>query len=467
MSTRRQMIERRGRRAGLFASTIALTVVGPVAAQSRQIPAPPQSRITVIIAAAVHPVTGPTLAPGYVVFEKGRITRVGPGKPPAVAGAEVVNAEGLHVYPGLIGSDTTLGLVETSSVRVTNDTTEFGRITPEARAVVAINPDSDHIPVTRADGIMTALVFPRGGLVSGRCSTIRLDGWTWEDMAIDPEAGLVVNWPRTEPSARGRRGRPDPKREGEQRKRIKEELESIEQLFDDAAAYLRAKDADPAQPTDLRYEAMRAALEGAKPIFVRASSQGQIESAIAWAVRRELEIVIVGGREAEPVIPLLRKHDVPVIITGLHHLPRHRHDAYDSPFTLPAKLHEAGVRFAIASGSSSAHERALNDNAATAVPFGLPAVEALRAITLGAAEIVGLGETHGSIEVGKAATLIVTTGDPLQITTDTRMAFIDGRRIDLGNRHESLYGKYREKYRQKATERRSDEGEEGKLTPAS
>ena len=448
MSTRRQMIERRGRRAGLFASMIALAVGGPIAAQSRQIPAPPQSRPTVIAAAAVHPVTGPTLTPGYVVFEKGRITHVGQGEPPAVAGAEVINAAGLHVYPGLIGSDTTLGLVETSSVAVTNDTTEFGRITPEARAVVAINPDSDHIPVTRADGIMTALVFPRGGLVSGRCSTIRLDGWTWEDMAIDPEAGLVVNWPRTEPSTRGRRGRPDRKREKEQRKQIKEELESIEQLFDDAAAYLQAKDADPAQPTDLRYEAMRAALGGAKPIFVRASSQGQIESAIAWAVRRELEIVIVGGREAEGVIALLRKHDVPVIITGLHHLPRHRHDAYDSPFTLPAKLHEAGVRFAIASGSSSAHERALNDNAATAVPFGLPAVEALRAITIGAAEIIGLGETHGSIEVGKAATLIVTTGDPLQITTDTRMAFIDGRRIDLGNRHKSLYGKYREKYRQ-------------------
>ncbi|MHC4651917.1 MAG: amidohydrolase family protein, partial [Planctomycetota bacterium] len=351
------------------------------------------------------------------------------------------------VYPGLVSCDTTLGLIETGSISVTRDYSETGDVTPEVRAAVAINPDSDLIPVTRANGILTAMVTPRGGLVSGRSSLIRLDGWTWEQMAIEDDAGLVINWPRTEPDLRTSWWR-KPKPEKEQRKEIGERLEAIERLLDDAIAYHRSADADPKQAADLRYEALRGVIEGRKPVFVRASTRGQIESAVAWAARRNLNIVIVGGREANEAAALLRAHDVPVIVTGLHHLPRHRDDPYDEPFTLPARLYEAGIRFAIASGTGSAHERRLSHNAATAVAYGLPRDEALNAVTIRAAEVLGLGASHGSLEVGKAATLIVTTGDPLEITTDTVLAFIDGRRIDLGNRHKALYEKYLEKYRQ-------------------
>lgn len=431
-------------------SIVAATILAtgsPAAAQSQQIPAPPQDHPVIIHSATVHTVSGdPIEDDGYIVFDKGVISDVGQGRPPQLPGAEVIDAHGLHIYPGFIAADTTLGLVETQSVQVTVDTTELGRVTPEVRAAVAVNPDSSLIPVARSNGILTGMVFPRGGLVAGRCSTIRLDGWTWEQMAIDAEAGLVVNWPRTEPftgfSFRRQQS------EAEQRKQIAESLEEIERLFDDAIAYLQARESDPTQATDLRYEAMRSAISGEKPVFVRASSVGQIESAIAWAIRRGLRIVIVGGQEADKAIPLMLKHDVPVIIAGLHRLPRHRYEPYDSPFTLPARLHAAGVRFAIASGTSPAHERNLNHNAATAVAFGLEWSEALRAVTLSAAEILGLGDTHGSIDVGKAATLIITQGDPLQITTDTLVAFIDGRRIDLGNRQETMHRKYREKYRQ-------------------
>ena len=239
-----------------------------------------------------------------------------------------------------------------------------------------------------------------------------------------------------------------PTPEKEQRTKIKENLRRIDDLFDDAADYIKAIGADPAQTTDLRFEALREALAGREPVFVRASSQGQIESAVAWAARRELDIVIVGGREAGQAAALLREHDVPVIIGGLHTLPGHRDDPYDEPFTLPARLYEAGVRFTIASGSGAAHERNLNHNAATAVAFGLAQDQAIKAITADAAEIIGIGSTHGAIEVGKVATLIITTGDPLEITTDTLIAYIDGRQIDLGNRHKALYVKYQEKYRQ-------------------
>jgi imidazolonepropionase-like amidohydrolase len=431
----------------LTAVLAAAIVAGAAAAQSRQVPAPPQGHPIVLAGGTVHPVTGPVIEGGYVAFNDGRIIDLGAGAPPVIPWAEVIDARGLHVYPGLIACDTTLGLIETGSIGATHDYAERTEMTPEVRAAVAINPDTDHIPVTRANGILTALVMPRGGVVSGRGSLIRLDGWTWEQLAIDAEAGLVLNWPRTEPDLRRSWWR-EPKPESEQRKQIAERLAALDRLFDDALAYYASVEADPAQATDLRYEALRAALDGARPVFVRASARGQIESAVTWAARRGLRIVIVGGREAEAAADLLRKHDVPVIIRGLHQQPRRRDDPYDLPFTLPARLHEAGVRFAIASGSGAAHERRLNHNAGTAVAFGLPRQVALEAVTIEAARIVGLGATHGSLEIDKAATLIVTTGDPLQITTDTVMAFIDGRRIDLGNRHRTLYEKYLQKYRQ-------------------
>lgn len=433
---------------GRFARTLALLAIGICAdaahAQSRVPHAPPQQKPIVVHSTTVHTVSGRTIENGYILFENGVITALGEGSAPLLANAEEINAGGMHVYPGLIGLDTQLGLSETASVSVTIDHTELGRLTPEVRAAVAVNPDSDLIPVTRSNGILTSLIMPRGGLVSGRASIMRLDGWTWEQMAIDPEAGLVVNWPRTEPITAWWMQRS----EEEQRREIAEDLESVERVFDEALAYMNAKAHDETRKTDLRYEAMRAAIEGEQPVYIRASSRGQIESAVAWAVRRDMKPVIVGGYEADQVIPLLKKHDVPVIVNGTHRLPSNRHEPYDAPFTLPAKLHEAGVRFAIASGAETAHERHLNHNAATAAAYGLPKDESLKAVTLHAADLIGLGESHGSLEAGKAATLMITTGDPLEITSDVLVAFIDGRRIDLGDRQKALYRKYQEKYRQ-------------------
>lgn len=424
--------------------SVAAMFTQSASAQSRQIPAPPQSRPVVIHSATIHTVSGNEIPAGYVVIEGGIITAIGQGAPPSLDNAAMYNANGLHVYPGLIAADTNLGLTETGAVAVTQDHNEFGDITPEARSVSAVNPDSDLIPVARANGILTAVTAPSSGLISGRCSILRLDGWTWEDMTIDADAALVVNWPRTEPT-RSFFVRRSPE---EQLKQIKENLEKVESFFDEALAYDKAKSEDRTVATDLRFEAMRPFVRGEKPVFVKASSSGQIESAVAWAVRRNLKIVIVGGHQADRVTKLLVKHEVPVIIVGLHRLPSQRHANYDEPFTLPLRLKEAGVKFCIASGAGAAHERNLNHIAATSAAYGLSREDALKSVTLYAAEILGLGATHGSIETGKAGTIIITTGDPLEITTDVVMAFIDGREIDLGSRHKSLYLKYREKYRQ-------------------
>jgi imidazolonepropionase-like amidohydrolase len=397
------------------------------------------------MAATIHPVTGPVIDDGYIIIDKGVITAMGAGRAPNVPGNVVKhNASGMHVYPGLIAAQSDLGLTEVDAVDVTHDYAETGRIKPEVRACVAVNPDSDLIPVARAAGILTALTMPSTGLVSGRCSLMRLDGWTWEDMTIEPEAGLMINWPRTEPFI----SRFNPQSEDEQRKQIKEDLQAVDDLFDDAQAYIAAKDSDPTVKTDMRFEAMRPAIRGEKPVFVSANLAGQIESAVAWANRRGVKIIIVGGTQADQVTDLLKKHDVPVIISGTHRLPPRRQDNYDQPFALAATLQQAGVRYCLATQGEAATLRNLPHQAATAATYGLPPEDALKAITLYPAQILGIDDTYGSIEVGKSATLILTTGDPLEITNDVLVAFIDGRKIDLGSRHKSLHEKYREKYRQ-------------------
>lgn len=421
-------------------------------AQSRQVPAPQQAKPIAIVHATVHnppaDVDGTeevVLQDGYVLFDEGRILATGTGTPANLEGFDVLDAAGLHVYPGLITGPTQLGLVETLQVRATDDTSELDAEHPEVAAWVSINPDSDLIPVTRSSGILTALVFPSGGSIGAQPSAIRLDGWTTEDLVIERSLGIIVSWPLMHPiSARwSRRSR------GDQGMRTDEQLKAIDEFFDDAEAWNAARKHDPTVTFNARFAALAPVLEGERPVFIDASRASQIESALAWARKRGLRPVIVGGFAAGSCAQLLAEQDVPVILRGTHRLPLNRHDRHDAPFTAAEQLRAAGVLFSIGNdGSEPAHERGLGHQAATAAAYGLPRGAALRAVTLSPAEIVGLDDRLGSIEPGKAATLIVTTGDPLEITSETLVAFIDGRRIDLDDRQKELVSKYREKYRQ-------------------
>jgi len=438
----------------VIAACATITFIAPAHGQSVQVPAPPQSRPIAIVNASVHPVSGHSIERGIVRFEDGVIVEVGPYDGRALPeDVETIDATGMAVYPGLISGHTTIGLVETLAVQVTDDRNEFGSMRPEARAIVAINPDTDLIPVARSAGILSAMVFPQGGVIAGRPAAIRMDGWTWESLAIESELGVFLNWPLTETVAASWMDRSA----NEQRRRIREQLDEIERFFDEAEASIALADADPNQPRDLRFESMRGTLAGERPLFISANSAGQIESAVAFALRRKLRPVIVGGAEAGKVSALLAMHEIPVVLRGVNRLPFRRHDPHDEPFTLPARLLDAGVRFCIASSDEPAHERNLPHHAATAVAHGLPREAAIRAITLSVAEIFGIADRVGSLEPGKAATLIVTdgpdlsgagAGDPLELTTSVRIAFIDGRRIDLQNRQTRLRDKYEERYRQ-------------------
>ena len=398
--------------------------------------------------ATVHPVSGADLADAQVLFDGGRIRAIGRNLalPP---NTQVIDVRGKHVYPGLVATDTVLGLVEISSVRATVDTREVGAINPNARAEVSINPDSELLSVARTNGVLTALSAPQGGsgtLVSGTSALVKLDGWTWEDMTLRAPVGLHIRWPQLAINDDPR----FPKSPADQRKDAEKQLRQIKDTFDTARAYLKARrSGDKSHEIDLRWEAMIPVLDGKIPVFVHADEVKQIQSALAWAEAEKLSLVLVGATDAWRVAARLKERNIPVIVSPVMRLPLRRSDPYDAPYTNPAKLQAAGVRFALSTDSDDAHlARNLPYQAAMAASFGLPKEEALKAITLYPAQILGLGDRLGSLEVGKDATVIVTDGDPLEITTHVELAFIQGRAIDLGNRQWRLYRKYQQKYEQ-------------------
>ena len=391
----------------------------------------------------VHPVSGPEIAGATVLVTGDRITAV--GREVAVpADARVVDVSGLHVYPTLIDAHTILGLTEISSVRGTVDTQEAGDINPNARVEVAINPDSEILPVTRAGGVLVACTSPRGGLIAGTSALLRLDGWTHEDMTVVAPVGLVVNWPdmRTQPSRR-REGasEDDPARTRAAR------LQMLRDTFADARAYEKAHAAAgtkgiPAHDRDPRWEAMLPVLRREIPVFVVASQIEQIRAALAWSAQEDLRMVLVAGADAARVADELATRKIPVVLTQTYALPARRWEPYDTPFTVASKLHAAGVRFCFSTGDAS-NVRNLPHGAGYAVAYGLPADAALRALTQEAATILGAGDRLGSLDAGKEATFIVTDGDVLDIRTHVVRAYVEGREIDLANRHQRLYERYR------------------------
>lgn len=433
-------------------ATVAITIAALASTHSAlasdQIPGAKQTRPVALTNAVIHPVTGPVIERGTLVFSGGRITELGANVQPP-NGSEIIDLQGKHVYPGLIEAHTQLGLTEISSTRATVDHTETGFINPSVAAHVAVNPDSELIPVTRANGVLAALTAPTGGLVSGQAAVLQLDGWTWEQMTIKPRAALVIDWPRVSSASRRSFGRT----EGSEGERPENPVKQLRDLFTQARAYGKARAANPdAQRYDARLAAIHSVLENHTPLLVHADRLDQINSAVAFAVEQQTPLIIFGGYDAPECAALLRQYNVPVIVSAIHREPLRNHDDYDASFTLPERLRRAGVRFCISGSARSEtwNARNLPWHAATAAAYGLPRDEALKSITLYPAQILGVADRLGSLEPGRDATLFVSTGDPLETEPQVTDAWIQGRRVDLSSRHSQLYRKYQEKYRQLA-----------------
>ncbi len=432
---------------------LLLTLMGgTVSRASDQIPAPPQKKPIALVGGTIHTITKGDIANGTIVFDKGKITAIGTNVT-VPADAIRIDISGKHVYPSLIEGNSSLGLVEVRAVRATRDYAEVGSINPNVRPEVAINPDSEHFPVTRANGVGLAVTRPTGGVIAGQMAFIMLDGWTWEDMTLKAPVGMWINWPRmTVISAWWMRQTPE-----QQRKSMKKNLKRLEKAFEEAKAYMVAKEAAgakgvPFHKFDARWEAMIPVLKGELPVFVGADEIKQIRAAVDFADRWKLKMVLVGGADAPLAADLLKRKNIPVVVTPVLRLPSRRDADFDAPFTLPKKLYDAGIPFCIAGGSRMGNERNLPYHAAKAAAYGLPREEALKAITLYAAQIFGVADRVGSLEVGKDASLFVADGDPLEIPTQVEMLFLQGRKVDLNNKHKTLYLKYKEKYRQKKAE---------------
>ncbi len=435
----------------IVALSISLAMVMSVQA-SDQIPAPPQKQPIALVGGTIHTVSGPSIENATILFDKGKIVAIGKDVqlPP---NTKTIDATGKHIYPSLIEANSSLGLIEVGAVAATRDQSEHGQVNPSVRAEVAINPDSELIPVARSNGVGVVMTQPSGGLISGQSAIIMLDGWTWEDMTMQSSAALMVNWPRMTQGG-GRRFFFAQQQPGRFEETLKRNLKAIADIFKDARAYKAARGASAQggahHKADARLEAMLPVVDGEVPVWIRANHIKQIKSAVDWATNQNLNMVLIGGADAHLAMDLLKRKNVSVVVTPILRLPSRRHEAFDTPFTLPKKLHDAGIKFAIAGGQTgNGNDRNVPYHAAKAASYGLPKDVALKAVTQYPAQIMGVDDQIGTLEVGKDATLFISTGDPLEITSNVEHLFLQGRHIDLGDKQKQLYEKYKKKYEQK------------------
>jgi imidazolonepropionase-like amidohydrolase len=392
--------------------------------------------------ATVHTVSGETFAPGEVLIRHDRIVAVGRSVPPGPA--RVIDLEGLHLYPGLILPTTPLGLVEINAVRATRDTIEVGEYTPDVLAWIAVNADSELIPVARANGITHILPVPTGGRVTGQSALLALAGWTYEEMLVQQPVALHLFWPSMAIDATPRESASDrsswksPEKQARERRT---RIEELDDFFTEARAYGKTRTAG-AGLLNPPWEAMLPFLDRELPIMVHADDVRQIQAAVSWAKRNEVRIILAGARDAWRVADLLAAEEIPVVFEHVFTLPARDTDSYDAHFRAPAVLHEAGVTVAFSERASSS-ARNLPYSAAQAVAFGLSEAEALKALTLNPARMLGVGDRLGSIESGKEASLFAVDGGILDIRSEVRRMWIAGREVDLGSRHTRLYERYR------------------------
>ena len=434
---------------------LALLAVMPVArqAEAQVDPRVPPASVYVIRGATIHTLAGDVIENGAVVLRDGMIEAVG-ADVAVPLDASVIDATGLHIYPGMVDAFSRLGLTEIGSVPATQDVNDLGSWNPHLTAYSAVYPASEHIPVARANGVTHAVSAPgsgggfRGGGaagIPGQAALINLDGYTVEEMAIEPSTGMVIQWPAMQTrtfdfATFSRRDRSY----AEAKKQFDEEVQTLESWFEAAQHYKQAVERGDASKfeRDVQLEHLARTLGGELPVIVVANDKRGIESAIDVAGRYDLRLILAGARDARMVKEQLVEKGIPVILGPSQALPAEEDDPYYLPFSLAGELYAAGVKIAFGTFNSSA-SRTLPYEAANTVPFGLPHEEALRAVTLNAAEILGVGDRLGTIEPGKLGNLIVTDGDPLEIQTQVQYVFIKGIPVDTDNRHRRLYEHYK------------------------
>ncbi len=398
-------------------------------------------------------ISGATIEKGTIVLAGGKIAAVG-ADVSVPAGAKVIDGSGKTVYPGLIDGLTTLGLVEIGSVPGSVDTSEVGDVNPHAKAWTAVHAHSELLPVARANGLTAALAAPQGGLISGQSALIRLTGTTPDALTAKTPVAMHINYPTGRAPFDFTRMFEEPElktfedRQKEKKKNQEKELKRLANLLEEAKAYGAALEAAKAgraavPKPDLPMEALAPVARGELPVIMRADDEADIRGAVRFAGEHGLELVIAGGLDAWRCADLLKEKNVPVLV-NVDRLPHRESDPYDAAYANAGILFKAGVRFAIVSDDAS-QARNLPYEAAMASAYGLPVEAALRSITLSPAEIFGVANRMGSLEVGKDANIVITTGDILDHRTQVTDVFIDGVAQSLETRHTRLYQQFKDR----------------------
>ncbi|WP_299757910.1 amidohydrolase family protein [uncultured Pontibacter sp.] len=424
-----------------ISALVALLFSVPVMAQVPA-PAPKQSKPMLLKGATLHIGNGQVIENAAVGFENGKITYAGPQSGANLSGYEVVDVTGQHIYPGLIQPNATLGLNEVESVRATIDWREIGDMNPNVRSVIAYNTDSDIIPTVRANGVLMTQLTPVGGTISGTSSIVQLDAWNWEDAIVKADEGMHLNWPSMLIETGNSRADERLKRMAEERDKTMLELEK---LFRDASVYKAGKH----NSENLKLASMTGLFDGSRKLYIHANYGKEIIEGVNFAKNNGVkDIVVVGARDAVAVSDFLKANNVSVIYSGVHALPSRAEEDVDMPYKTPYLLHKAGIPFALDYDLSIHGTRNLPFIAGTAAAYGLDKEQALAAVSLNTAKILGIEKQAGSVEVGKDATLVVSSGDLLDMrTNNVTYAFIQGRNVDLNNKQKVLYEKFDNKYK--------------------
>lgn len=431
----------------LFALAILLATGLSLLSQETVLPAKAQKGVFYIKNATIHTGTGQVIENGIIKIRDGKIEEVGSKVTIPAGETNVVDANGKHVYPGLVLPTSNLGLIEVSAVRATSDVREIGEMNPNVRSIVAYNTDSEVINTLRSNGILSANIIPQGSLLAGSSSVVQLDAWTWDDAAVKTDAGMHLYMPNmlARPRFGGFGGGSGPNApQSDPEKEAIEKIEMVKSFFREAKAYL---DEPAHEETNLKFESVKSLFGKTQKLYAHANTVKQMLLALDFVKEFGFDLVIVGGSDSWQIADLLKQHNVSVILQQPHSLPTLKDDDVDQPYKTAAALQKAGVLFAISDDDAQTRGRNLPFNAGTAATYGLTKEQALSAITSNAAKIMGVGDKTGSIEAGKDATIIISDGDILDMrTSNVTAAFIQGRKIDLTDKHKLLNERYEQKY---------------------
>ena len=430
-----------------YISVIILLVFIIQATAQSPVVAPAQKKTIMLKGGTIHTGTGDVIENGTVVFSSGKIISVGKTSDikAGTQDIEIIDVTGKQVYPGLIFPNTSIGLIEIGSgVDVATDSREIGDLNPNVRSIVAYNTDSHVIPVLRSNGILLAQIVPTGTLLPGTSSVVQLDAWNWEDAAYKADNGIQLGWPRKS-QAPGRRGGGEFQTgSGSGAAAYDKNVEALEKIFTDAVAYAAV---DQPKDVNLRLESMKGLFDGTKTLFIITTEPKGIIAAISFGKRYGVKKMVLSGADqsAWTVKDFLKENNIPVLISDPMSLPKFDYSDIKLPFKLASMFKKEGILVGL-TYSKQAYAN-LPFAAGQTVAYGLSKEEALQTVTLNTAKILGIDDKTGSIEVGKDANIVVSTGDILDMSTNNiELAFITGRNISLDNKHKQLYRRFQAKY---------------------